>query len=225
MATARTTTSYQIGVPDTSGAVVGSSTADRASTIVIQFSQEKLPDRTSHNWVRIISEAAAVAIGCGVNSSTGRASWVKWLAATSTRWNGLGRWWKNQLSGPGIGWVSWWKYRQVSFRQHASPRILISPAPNSTRNSTQRSRKRTTIGGATSSLPRKTARKPTSRSSDSQPNEYQVWPTLTMDRYSTHGTSHSNMPPHNGSRESSPAISATDTAQPAQDQTAKKRSE
>ena len=76
--------------------------------MVIQFSQEKLPDRTSHSWVRIISDAAAVAIGCGVNSRTGTTSWVTWLAATSTRCSGLGRWWKNQLSGPGIGCVSWW---------------------------------------------------------------------------------------------------------------------
>lgn len=204
---------------------VPKSTADTASTIVIQFSQEKLPDRTSHSWVRIISEAAAVAIGCGVKSRNGTTSWVTWLAAASTRCNGFGRWWKNQLNGPGIGCVSWWWYRQVSFRQHASPRILISPAPNSTRNSTQRTRNSATTGGATSSLPRKTARKPTSRSRDSQPNAYQVWPTFTIDRYIAHGTSHSTMPAQRGSSESTPATSAADTAQPAQAHPAKKRSE
>lgn len=193
--------------------------------MVAQFSQAKLPDRTSQSWVRTISEAAAVAIGCGVKRRTGTTSWVKWFAATSTRWRGLGRWWKNQLSGPGIGWVSWWKSRQVRSRQQGSPRILISPAPNSTRNSTQRSRKRTTIGGATSSLPRNTARKPTSRSRDSQPNAYQVWPTLTIDRYIAQVTSHATMAPQSGSRWSRPATRAADTAQPAQAQAAKKRSE
>ncbi|CAM5393308.1 hypothetical protein SHIRM173S_00669 [Streptomyces hirsutus] len=113
----------------------------------------------------------------------------------------------------------------MRFRQHASPRILISPAPNSTRNSTHRSRNSTTAGGATSSLPRNTARKPTSSSSDSQPKAYQTCPTLTIDRYSVQGTSHSSIPAHNGSQESIPASSAADTAQPAQAQPAKNRSE
>lgn len=102
---------------------------------------------------------------------------------------------------------------------------MISPAPNSTRNSSQRSRNSTTTGGATSSLPRNTATKPVSSSSDSQPKEYQVCPTLTIDRYSAHGTSHSSIAPHSGSSASSPAASAADTAQPAQAQPAKSRSE
>ncbi len=224
-ATARTTTSYQSGAADTDGGSAGNRTADRASTMVIQFSQEKFPDSTSHSWVKIISAAAAVATGCGVNSRKGTTSCVTWFAATSTRCRGRGRWWKNQLSGPGIGWVSWWWSRQVSFRQHSSPRILISPAPNSTRNSSQRSRNSTTIGGATSSLPRNTATKPVSSSSDSHPNEYQVCPTLTIDRYSTQGTSHSSIAPHSGSSESSPATSAADTPQPAHAAPAKRRSE
>ncbi len=223
--TARTTTTYHSGASGTSGASAGNAITGRASTIVIQFSQAKLPDSTSHSCVTIIRAAAAVATGCGANSANGTTSWVTWLAATSTRCNGFGRWWKNQLSGPGIGCVSWWWSRQVSFRQHASPRILISPAPNSTRNRIHRSRNSTTTGGATSSLPRNTARKPTSSSRDSQPNEYQVCPTLTIDRYSAHGTSHSSIPPHSGSSESRPAISAADTAHPAQAHPAKNRSE
>lgn len=62
-ATVRTTTSYQTGGPGTDGGVRGRRIADRARTMVIQFSQEKLPDRTSHSWVAIIRDAAAVAIG------------------------------------------------------------------------------------------------------------------------------------------------------------------
>lgn len=224
-ATARTTTTYQSGASGVAGGSAGSSRAGTASTIVIQLSQEKLPDSTSHSWVRIIRDAAAVAIGCGVKSRNGTISWVTWLAATSTRCSGLGSRWKNQLSGPGIGCVSWWWSRQVSLRQQGSPRILIRPAPNSTRNSSQRSRNSTTIGGATSSLPRRTARKPVSSSSDSQPKPYQVWPTLTIDTYSAHGTSHASMAAHSGSSESRPAISAADTAQPAQAHPAKNRSE
>lgn len=179
-----TTISYQRGGADCAGGAVNrdQSTADRARVIVSQFSQAKFPEATSHSWVTIISPAAALATGCGVNSSTGTSSWVTWLAATSARWTGLGSRWKNQLSGPGIGWVSWWKYRHVSLRQHSSPRILISPAPNSTRNSTQRSSHSTSTGGAVCALPRKTARKPVSSSSDSQPKPYQVWPTCTIER-------------------------------------------
>lgn len=62
-ATVKTTTSYQMGGSGTGGGVCGKRIADSASTMVIQFSQEKLPDRTSHSWVAIISDAAAVAIG------------------------------------------------------------------------------------------------------------------------------------------------------------------
>ncbi|CAM5393345.1 hypothetical protein SHIRM173S_00670 [Streptomyces hirsutus] len=61
--TARTTTTYHSGAPAVSGGVVGNATTDRASTIVIQFSQEKLPDSTSHSCVAIISAAAIVATG------------------------------------------------------------------------------------------------------------------------------------------------------------------
>ncbi len=76
--------------------------------MVIQFSQAKLPDSTSHSCVATMIPAAYEATGCGVNSNTGTTSWVTWLAAHSTRCSGFGRWWKNQLSGPGIGCVSWW---------------------------------------------------------------------------------------------------------------------
>ncbi len=76
--------------------------------MVSQFSQAKLPDATSHNCVTSTAQAAAPATGCGVNSSTGTRSWATWLAAVSTRCTGAGSRWKNQLSGPGIGCVSWW---------------------------------------------------------------------------------------------------------------------
>lgn len=110
-------------------------------------------------------------------------------------------------------------------RQHSSPRTLISPAPNSTRNSTHRSRNSTTTGGATSSLPRNTPRNPTSSSSDSQPNAYQVCPTFTIDRYRPHGTSHSSIAAHSGTSASTPASSAAATAHPVHAHPAKKRSE
>lgn len=142
--------------------------------MVSQFSQAKFPDSTSHSWVTTMSPAATLATGCGVKSRNGTTSWVTWLAATSTRCTGLGSRWKNQLSGPGIGWVSWWNSRQVSFRQHSSPRILMRPAPNSTRKSSQRSSHSTSTGAAVSALPRNTARKPVSSSSDSQPKPYQT---------------------------------------------------
>lgn len=73
---------------------------------MIQFSQAKFPDSTSHSCVTIISAAAADATGCGANSRNGTTSCVIWFAAASARCSGFGRWWKNQLSGPGIGWVS-----------------------------------------------------------------------------------------------------------------------
>lgn len=223
-----TTTSYQSGGAARAGGRPANgvqSITESASAMVSQFSQAKLPDRTSQSWVSTIRAAAALATGCGVNSRKGTSSWVTWLAATSTRCTGRGRWWKNQLSGPGIGWVSWWKSRQVSFRQHASPRILMSPAPNSSRNSSHRSSQSTSTGGAVSPVPRKTARNPVSRSSDSQPNPYQTCPTCTIDRYSTQGSAHSSIPPQSGRNPSSPAIRATDTAQPPQATAAKKRSE
>src|SRR5689334_2370614 len=104
--TAVTTTSYQSGAAGRAGgrgrgsteAASEPATAGRASTIVSQLSQAKLPESTSHSWVAMMTPAAALATGCGVNNKKGTTSWAKWLAATSTRCNGLGRWWKNQLS-------------------------------------------------------------------------------------------------------------------------------
>src|SRR5690606_21225885 len=103
---ARTASTYHSGGSGTRGASDGSRRAERASTTVIQFSHAKLPDSTSHSWVRIISAAAAEATGGGANTRNGTTSWVTWLAAASTRCSGRGRWWKNRLSGPGIGCVS-----------------------------------------------------------------------------------------------------------------------
>ena len=84
------------------------STALNASRIVSQFSHAKLPEATSHSCVTITIPAATDATGCGANSANGTTSCATWLPATSIRCSGLGRWWKNQLNGPGIGWVSWW---------------------------------------------------------------------------------------------------------------------
>ena len=57
----------------------------------------------------------------------------------------------------------------------------MSPAPNSTRNASQRKARSTGQGGAIASLPRKIARKPASSSSVSQPNPYHVPPMFTID--------------------------------------------
>ncbi len=75
------------------------------------------------------------------------------------------------------------------------------------------------------SLPRKIAKNPVSSSSDSQPNPYQVCPTLTIDRYSTHNVSHINIAAHNGTRSAAPATTAADSAAPDQDTVANSRSE
>src|SRR5436190_2065080 len=61
------------------------------------------------------------------------------------------------------------KLRHVRSRQHGSPRILMSPAPNSTRNSSHRSSTMMSTGGSVSPLPRNAARNPASSRSDSQP--------------------------------------------------------
>jgi hypothetical protein len=84
------------------------SSTENAMTIVSQLSQAKLPEATSHSWVRIMIAAATLAAGCGASKASGAASCATWLPSTSIRCSGSGRWWKNQLSGPGIGWVSWW---------------------------------------------------------------------------------------------------------------------
>jgi hypothetical protein len=80
--------------------------AETASTMVIRLSQEKLPLTSSQAWVTITARAATVATGWGANRPNGTTSWVAWLASTSARWTGLGRWWNHQLRGPGRGWVS-----------------------------------------------------------------------------------------------------------------------
>src|SRR5690625_4546270 len=82
-------------------------TAENARRIVTQFNHAKFPESTSHNWVMTTAPAAQVATGCGKKSNTGTTSCTTWFASTSIRCNGRGRWWKNQLKGPGIGWVSW----------------------------------------------------------------------------------------------------------------------
>ena len=76
--------------------------------IAIQFSQAKFPLATSHSWVKTMIPAAALARGCGAKRKKGTTSWAKWLPRTSTRCQALGSRWACRLSGPGIGWVSWW---------------------------------------------------------------------------------------------------------------------
>ena len=68
-----TTTSYQRGgVARSGGGCQGDrSRADAARTMVSQFSQAKLPERTSHSWVTIIRQAAPVATGCGCEQQEG----------------------------------------------------------------------------------------------------------------------------------------------------------
>ena len=48
-----------------------------ASTSVSRFSQEKLPDSTSHNWVAAMIAAATLAIGWGANNPNGTTSCAK----------------------------------------------------------------------------------------------------------------------------------------------------
>src|SRR6266508_1892980 len=142
-----------------------------ARVIVIALSHEKFPDSISHDWVTTMIAPAIDATGWGANNPNGTTSWAKWLASTSTLCSRAGRWWKYQESGLGIGWVSWWYWRHVRFRQHWSPRHLMSPAPNSMRNSSHRIRNTSRIDGGWSAAPRKTASAPTSHRIDSQPNE------------------------------------------------------
>ncbi len=112
--TTSTGTTYRIGVAvlcAASGCSRSrklSGSTENASTIAAQLSQEKLPLATSQSWVTIMIPAATPETGCGANRPNGTTSWVTWFAATSTLCSGLGRWWNHQLSGPGIGWVSWW---------------------------------------------------------------------------------------------------------------------
>ena len=73
--------------------------------------------------------------------------------------------------------------------------------------------------------PRKIARNPASSSSDSQPNEYQIWPTLTIDWYSSHGTVHATMAAHTGAWSNRPSTSAADTTTPPHATVANRRSE
>ncbi len=102
---------------------------------------------------------------------------------------------------------------------------MISPAPNSTRNSSQRSSHSTRTGGPQRALPRKTARKPASSSSDSQPNPYQTCPTLTIDRYAAHSSAHIAIDAASGTASAAPAATAAASSAPPQATEAKKRSE
>lgn len=76
--------------------------------MVVRFSQEKLPLKTSQNCVTAMTPPAMAASGCGKKRNTGATSCAKWLPSTSTRWSGRGSRWKNHESGFGMGCVSWW---------------------------------------------------------------------------------------------------------------------
>ncbi|PQM45662.1 hypothetical protein C1Y40_04175 [Mycobacterium talmoniae] len=102
---------------------------------------------------------------------------------------------------------------------------MINPAPNSIRKTSQRASQIVSTGGATRSLPRKIARNPLSNKMDSQPNEYHVCPTLTIDRYSTQIASQASIAAHNGTRLAAPATMAADSVAPNQATAAKNRSE
>jgi len=105
----------QIGAPATlesasvgkTSRTVPSSIAENASTILIQFSQAKLPEMTSHSCVTIMSVAAIEATGCGAERKIGTPSCTTWLPSTSSRCTPVGSRCANQLTGFGIGCVSW----------------------------------------------------------------------------------------------------------------------
>src|SRR5439155_24831257 len=84
------------------------SNAEIARAIVTKLSQAKFPETTSHDWVVTMMIPASVAIGGGKKRNHGTTSCAKWLPSTSIRWSRFGRWGKYQLSGLGIGWVTWW---------------------------------------------------------------------------------------------------------------------
>ena len=80
-------------------------------------------------------------------------------------------------------------------------------------------------GGATLLAPRKMARKPASRSSVSQPNEYHVCPTFTNERYNSHITNQIAMLTGVPKRSDSPATASSEQATPIQANTIAKPSE
>src|SRR5262245_52415161 len=75
-----------------------------------------------------------------------------------------------RLARTWIASVPWWESSHVNFRQHGSPRILMRPAPSSTRNRSQRKSHTTETGTADHAGPRNAARNPASSSNVSQPN-------------------------------------------------------
>ena len=96
------------GIAGTRACATGSLTAAKASRIAIQLSQAKFPLATSQSCVKMMIPAATLASGCGAKRKNGTTSWAKWLPRTSIRCHALGSKCACRLSGPGIGWVSWW---------------------------------------------------------------------------------------------------------------------
>eukprot|EP00967_Tisochrysis_lutea_P112651 scaffold178221_cov32-Tisochrysis_lutea.AAC.1 len=111
-------------------------------------------------------------------------------------------------------------------RQQRSPRSLISPAPIMMRKRSQRAAQTPTLGGgievgtapACRSGQKKMARKPVSRSCDSHPNPYGVWPTFTNELYSAHRRKSCTAEPPpvsaRGSARHSPATACRSSARP-----------
>ncbi len=117
----------------------------------------------------MVIRPATPAYGCGSTNANGTASSTMWLMTTPLWRMVRGRWWKYQLSGFGIGWVSKNTSRHVRSRQQVSPRHLIRPAPNINLKSVQRYIQFSAAIGATVRPPAKIAKNPISTSSDSQP--------------------------------------------------------
>ena len=84
---------------------------------------------------------------------------------------------------------------------------------------------RISVGGALSSGPRKIARKPASSRRVSQPNAYQVWPTLTIDRYSAQSAAQASIETTVGALSTIPARAEPAIATPVHATTTNRRSE
>ena len=203
------------GQADEGGSATARAAADRASAMVTQFSQAKLPDSTSHSWVtdhrdggpprdRLRGEQQhgqqELRHMVGGHLRPGAAAWADGGRTSSAGPASAGsRGGSTDRSGPASSW---------------SPRILISPAPNSTRNSTQRSNHITSTGGAVRRCRGRPRARPASSSSDSQPKPYQVCPTFTIDRYIAHSAAHITIAAQSGTASAAPAATAAASSAP-----------
>jgi hypothetical protein len=81
-----------------------SSSVGIQSTIVIQFSHDRLPLTMSTSWKAMVRRPPIAAKGCGVKYRNGTPSSTTCLKATPARCATEGSQWKYQLSGFGIGY-------------------------------------------------------------------------------------------------------------------------